>query len=491
MTAQKSLLHAIKWSFAGTWGEKLFVVVFTMLLAALLGPQDFGIVSIAWIYINFLQMFLEQGLFAALIQRKELQPEHLDAVFWMNLALAVLLTTISILLSRWWAAVNHAPQVASALSALSFCIPIEALSMVQRALLYKNMDFKGLTIRSNVSVLASGIVGIGMAYGGMGYWSLVGQQLTRDLVSLLLLWKLSPWRPRLAFSWPHLRDLLGFSISNFVGLLGAFADMQAGAILLGLIFGPMAVGLYRLADRVMNVVVAASASAIQAVSLPVFSRFQHQPEELRKSVLQCIRLTATIALPALCAIGATSDALMATLGPKWIPAAMVLRVLCVVGAIAVFTYFTGPLLQALFKPTHLAVLEWARTAVGVGILAGAGLLVRHAGVNVQIMAIAWARLVTVAGLVAPVFIYILLRLSKLSLRSLAGAVAPSAASSAAIFCAIAFVHSLRPISGSRPIVALCVELGAGIIAGAPVLLLLDPELRRAIEHRINLDRVFS
>src|ERR1700743_2867368 len=101
MAAQKSFQNAIKWSFAGIWAERLLMAIFTVVLAALLGPQDFGLVGIAWVFVTFIQMFLDQGLTAALVQKKDLQQEHLDAVFWMNLALGLILVCISVWLSAW------------------------------------------------------------------------------------------------------------------------------------------------------------------------------------------------------------------------------------------------------------------------------------------------------------------------------------------------------------------------------------------------------
>src|ERR1700688_2128113 len=166
MAKEKSFLNAVKWSYAASLGERAFGAIFAVILAALLGPRDFGIISIAVIYISFLQMFLDQGFVAALIQKKKLEPQHLNSVFWMDLALSFFLVALSILLSRWWAAINHAPQVATIISVLSLCIPIEGMAIVQKTILSREMDFKSLSIRSNASVLVSGVIGIGMAFGG-------------------------------------------------------------------------------------------------------------------------------------------------------------------------------------------------------------------------------------------------------------------------------------------------------------------------------------
>jgi PST family polysaccharide transporter len=475
---QKSFLNAVKWAYTANWGERAFSALFTFILAAILGPHEFGVLSIAVIYISFLQMFQDQGFVSALIQKTGLEPEHSDAVFWFDLAQSIVLVVVSLFLGRWWGTLNHAPEVAPVIFVLSFCIPIEALATVQRALLSRGMDFKSLSIRSNVSVLVSGIVGIGMAFAGFGVWALVGQQLVRDFVALILLWRLSSWRPRLAFSWNHLKELMGFSISIFIAQLANFADGQIGSILLGVLFGPVAVGLYRLADKFMNAVVVMATSSIQAVSLPEFSRQQNNPIELRKSALSCIRLSSAVTLPALAGLGAVSGPLMATLGPQWLPASNVLKVLCVVGMFLMFAYFTGPLMQALSRPHQLAMLEWARTAVGILFLVAAGLIVRGNSLNWQVMGVALARLFSVSLIVAPVFLYLLMRFCGISFRDLATSVAPSLGSSVAVVGAVYIYHRyLSWLAFGRQQILLVEEILIGGLIGVVVLLRFDSELR--------------
>jgi O-antigen/teichoic acid export membrane protein len=480
MATQKSFLHAVKWAYIGNWGERMFSALFTFVLAAVLGPRDFGTVSIALIYIAFLQMFLDQGLVAALIQRKNLDREHCDAVFWMDMALSVVLAGLSVVLSHWWGRVNHAPDLGPIISILSLCIPIEAFAVVQKALLSRDMDFRAMSIRSNVSVVASGVVGIILAFAGFGVWSLVVQQILRDFTALVLLWRLSSWRPRFEFSWKHLKDLMHFSISNFVGQFAIFADQQAGSILLGIFFGPVAVGLYRIAERLVNSVVAMATSSIQAVSLPEFSRHQDNPVELRKSAISCVRLSSAMTIPALAGLAAVSGPIMAVLGSKWLPASNVLKILAVLGMSAVFAYFTGPLLQALSRPHHLAVLEWARSGVGVVFLAVAGYFVRGGTLTQQIVGLSLARFVPGVFIVMPVFLYLLMHLCGISFRDLAAAVAPSAIASVGLVAAILLFSLNGWAAYARPITVLVAEIAVGGTVGLALLILLDKQLRSVI-----------
>ena len=342
------------------------------------------------------------------------------------------------------------------------------------------MDFKDLAIRSNVAVLTGGTVGITMALGGFGIWALVGQQLVKDSTALVAIWGLSRWRPTFAFSWRHLVDLANFSIWTFVAQLASFADTHAAPALLGLFLGPVAVGLYRLADRLAGTVVSLATSSIQLVSLSEFCRHQENPEQLRRSALTCIRVSSAVTFPTLAGLAAVSKPLMLALGPNWIPATGVLQVLSVMAAGAVLIYFTGPMLQALSQTRRSAVLEWCRTILGITTVVAVAFAVRHSSLTHQLMGIASARAGTVTLLVAPTFMYVLMRLCGFSLGDLAKAVAPSLVASASVVGTVSLLQVSGVLGGARPWVSLVVQIVSGALIGAFSVLLLDQSLRDEI-----------
>jgi PST family polysaccharide transporter len=480
MALGSPFLSAVKWSYVANWGERSFGALFTFVLAALLGPRDFGIVAIGMAYVLFFQMFLDQGFLAALIQKSDLEPEHLDSVFWMDLLLSVILMGLSLWLSEWWALRTHSPGSGRVFGVLSICIPIEGLAAVQGAVLKKQMDFRTIAIRTNVAALAGGGVGLGMAFRGFGIWSLVGQQVTRDLIALWLLWKLSDWRPRVRFSWSHLKSLTGFSVANFTAQLGSFAEAQSSSLLLGIFFGPAAVGLYRIAERLTNSIVSMATASIQAVSLPQFSRLQKHPEELARSVLLCVRWSAALVLPILGIMAVSSDRLMAVVGSKWIPAEDALRLLCVLGMCSVFAHFTGPLLQAASKTRLLAALEWGRTGASVCLVTAAGILVQDNTIKSQVTAIALTRTILGACIATPLFLAILIRTARLRWQELASAVAPSILSAVSAAVGVELFRLIAFTDHPGSLLFLIADFGAGAAAGCAALVVMDPGLRRSV-----------
>ena len=206
------------------------------------------------------------GLATALVQRADTEPEHWDSAFWLNVVWCLLLTGVGIATSGLWANLNGEPELKPVVQVLSLLVIAEGLHMVQEAVLQRELRFKRLAIRSNVAAVLGGVTGLVLALNGAGVWALVAQQLVIEFSSVVLIWALSDWRPRLRFSMRHARELLPFSSGVFLSNLGGFLGQRADALLMGIFFGPVAVGIYRLADRFVEVLLEATLRPIGLVS---------------------------------------------------------------------------------------------------------------------------------------------------------------------------------------------------------------------------------
>jgi O-antigen/teichoic acid export membrane protein len=467
---------AVKWAYIMNGGQTGLTALFTFVLAAVLGPRDFGTVAMALVYLSLIQVFLEQGLVATLIQRKDLRDDHLDSVFWMGLGLSLFLMGLSISLSHWWAGINHLPQLALVISVLSFLLPIEALDMVQRAILQREMDFKSLSVRTNVGVVAGGILGLVLAFRGFGVWALVWQKIVQETVALILLWQLSHWRPRFRFELKSVKELWGISLANLVARLGVFSSIQSDALFMGIFFGPMAVGLYRLADRLVNMVLNSATGSIQSVSLPEFSRFQHDPAKLRQSMLTFLRLSAIVTVPAMVGLAAVSGPVTRILGNNWYQSATALKILSAFGVIMAFQYLIGPLLQAISKPHYAAAMTWGHGAISLAALAAAALFLKHATVDRQVLGIALTRVAVAVVFFVPIVFYFLFHTCRISIRQFVATVMPSFL---AAFAAAGTVFGINATGwlGTSSVLVLAVDVISGAIAAGALLLTLDAQLR--------------
>jgi O-antigen/teichoic acid export membrane protein len=478
--SQPTFRGAVLWSYLMNGGEKAIFALVTFVLASLLGPSDFGTVSMAMVYILFIQMFLEQGLSLALIQRKELDAEHLDSVFWMVMVAGLALVGVSIGLSGWWARANHLLTLAPVIRWLSLSIVVESLTVVQRAVLHREMNFKSLSLRSNAAAAVAAVVSLGMALSGFGVWALVGQKLGEDIAALGLLWKVSPWRPRLRLSLPHLKQLFGFSIASLFTKIGVFVNNYSTGLLIGLFFGPVTVGMYRLSERVVNMLLDTTTTPLQLAAFPQFSRLQDNQTQLRQSALQCLRLGATLTIPSLAGLALVSGPLMAVMGPRWGPATHALQILCGLGIVLTFTRFAETLLPALSRPQYLAVIKWAQCGLTVVLLLAMSLVVKRSPVDKQVVGIALTQFVVGALVFGPILLYLLIRLSGISFSALTAIVGPPLAAAAAAAAAVLGISQSGMLQGARPASVLAADVVAGTLAGIAALLVADRHLKSDI-----------
>lgn len=477
MTERSTFRGAVLWSYFMNGGEKAIFALVTFILASILGPRDFGTVSMAMVYILFIQMFLEQGLSLALIQRKNLDSEHLDSVFWMVLVAGLTLVGVSIVLSGWWAGLNRVPELRPLIRWLSASIVVESLSVVQRAVLMREMNFKSLSLRSNAAAAFGAVLSLGMAFGGLGIWALVGQKLGEDAAALLLLWKISPWRPRFRFSLLHMKQLLGFSVATLFTKIGVFFNGYSTGLLMGLFFGPVAVGIYRLAERVTTTLLDVTTTPLQLAAFSQFSRLQDSKAELRQSVLQCLKLSATLTIPSFTGLALVSGPLMRVLGSQWDMATHVLQILCVLGVVLTFTRFAETLLPALSRVRSIAVIKWTECVLMVGILLFLSVTLKTQPIDKQLIGIALSRLALGALVFGPILLYLLMSYSGISLSSLFAAVIPSLLASGAAAVAVIGVLVSGFVQGARPVTVLAAEVIPGGLAGIATLYLCDRQLR--------------
>lgn len=351
MSLRQKALKGVVWTAIQNWGRQVIALAVFFLLARLLDPKTFGLVALASLFLNFMQVFTDQGFGQAIIQRKELDKEHLDTAFWTNIALSLLLITFSIAGAEWIAALFKEPALIPIIRWLSLSFLLSGLNSVQSALLSREFKFKVLAVRSLVAVLVGGVVGISMALMGFGVWSLVGQQLANGVADVIVLWSTSKWRPGWGFSRYHFRELFSFGI-NIVGIKFLnFFNRRSDDFLIGYFLGPVALGYYTVAYRVLQIMTQLMTNTIDQVALPTFSNMQKEPERLRRAFYKVTQVASFIAFPAFLGMAALAPELVRTFfGDKWMTSVPVMQVLAFIGILHSVDFFNATVIMAMGKP---------------------------------------------------------------------------------------------------------------------------------------------
>jgi teichuronic acid exporter len=477
---RRRLGNALAWSFVLTGGRQLINTVVLLVLAGLLGPTAFGVIAMASVFILLVQTVLTQGFVAAIIQREDLEEEHLDSMFWVALGLSVAMALPCIALSGVWADINRTPELQPVLIALSALIPIQGLVTVQEAILRREMRFRALAVRTNGSLLVGGAVGIALAFAGAGTAALVAQQLVQAVVALVMLWAIADWRPHLRFSWVHAKPMLGFAGTNSVATVGIVLSNRADALVIGLFFGPAAVGLYRFGSRFVDMGVDVLVRSLQAVSLPELSRLQRDKEAFASRLQQLLQASSLLCVPTMAVIAACAMPFIDLMGSEWSAAATPMVILCLAGAVRSVVLFTGPMLQALGRPRALVVLVWVATVLSLSSFVIAGVLLEDESESVQVIGMAVASVVYFAVFMLPINIWVLARAGGLPARTQLATITPVFIAST--IAAMVGLLLDTVLDSLNPVVRLLLVGSVTAVTVIGLVLVLEPAARDHLSH---------
>lgn len=326
----------------------LRLVVF-FVLARLIVPEAFGTIALALVFITVLQHFASGGLSQAIIQHPRITKSHLDSVLVMSLVSGLVLSgalaALAIPIAGWL----DQPPVGPVLIGLATMPLLVGISMVPEGWLSRQMDFRLLSIRHLTAAGFSVVVAVVLAVAGAGVWALVAQTVVESVVSCVFLWAatLRTYRPGLSVSRRAMREMIGYG-SKVVGFdLTTVASNRADDFLVGAFLGPVALGLYSVAYRLLTVLQETLQGVASAVAFPLYSRLQDDDERLTKGFLRSSRLSFAVGAPIfLFAAIAAPQIVPVLLGARWMAAAPVMSVLSAAGIAQMVIEMNNTLLQA-------------------------------------------------------------------------------------------------------------------------------------------------
>lgn len=207
---KNKVISGLFWKFAERIGAQGVNLIVSIVLARILAPEDYGLVALTTIFITISNVFIENGLGTALIQKKDADDIDFSSVFFCNIFISIILYIIMFFVSPIIAKFYNNMQLIIILRVLSITILISGVKSVQNAYVSRNMIFKKIFISTSAGTIISAVIGIWMAYNGYGVWALVIQQLMNSIASTIMLWITVKWRPIAKISFTRLKKLYSY-----------------------------------------------------------------------------------------------------------------------------------------------------------------------------------------------------------------------------------------------------------------------------------------
>ena len=270
------------------------------------------------IFIAVAQSLIDSGFSQALIRKQDRTDVDNNTVFYFNIVVSALLYLILYVSAPFVADFYDTPQLCTVMRVVCLGIVFNSFAVVQRALLTIRIDFKTQAKAALTAAAISGIVGIVMAWHGLGVWSLVVQQLLNLGVNTGLLWLLSKWRPRLVYSWLSFHELFAFGSKLLASGLLDTVYRNIYPIVIGKLFSASSLGHYTRAHQFSEFPSSNVTGIIQRVTYPVLCEIQNDDVRLANIYRKFLKLSAFVIFPLMAGLAAVAEPFVnIMLGSQW------------------------------------------------------------------------------------------------------------------------------------------------------------------------------
>jgi O-antigen/teichoic acid export membrane protein len=329
---KQKTLHGLLWSFIDSFAAQGIQFLVGIILARILSPKEFGLIGMITIFIAISQSFVDSGFGSALIRKKDCTAEDYSTVFIFNLFVSFLFFLLLVFFAGYISDFFVEPQLKLLVQVLGIGVVLNALGLVQRTILTKNIDFKAQAKISVISSVGSGVLAIVMALNGFGVWSLVALTLSRLSLNSVFLWFWSNWKFSLKFSLHSFKELFGFGSKLLLSGLLDTTYRNVYYLVIGKYFSAAILGQYTRAEQFNSLPSQNLLGIIGRVSYPVLAGLQDDKIALKVGYSRIIRSTMFLTfLLMLCLSAMAVPLVIVLIGNQWLPAAEYLQLLCFVG----------------------------------------------------------------------------------------------------------------------------------------------------------------
>ncbi len=359
----KATLRGTFWTYASFYSGKLMVFLSTVILARLLVKEEFGVAGYATVVISFLEVLSDLGIGPALIYHRD-NPQARVTAFWLNIGIGILLFLVTFFGAPLAGTFFQDGRAVPVTRALALVFPISALGSIHDTLLRKELSFGRKFIPDFVKAISKGLASILLALLGFGAWSLIIGQIVGRALSVVVLWRIMPWRPSFQFVKTLVRPLLAYGLNIVsVDALGITLN-NADYLLVGRFLGAAALGVYTVAFRFPDLLVMQFCDVISKVIFPVYARMREDPQALQRGFLITTRYVSLVTVPMGLGMALVARPLvLAFFTEKWVEAIPVMQAISIYSVMLSLAYNAGDVYKAQGRPIVLTQISILRAII--------------------------------------------------------------------------------------------------------------------------------
>ncbi len=367
--ATHSSRSGVAWSAIERFSIQGSQFVVSLIVARMLLPEDYGLIAMMSIFIALSTSLIDSGLAQAIIQRRERTERDLTTALIFNVVISVAIYAIIYMCAPLIARFYGVAELTSVARLYSIVLIVNSLTVVQQALIAIDLDFRRQAVATLSGVVVGGALAIWMAWQGFGVWALVAQQITAGVVTALMLWVMSPWRPRGEFSFEALRGLSRFGSRIMLSGVLHLLYTNLYTVIIGRYFAPAAVGLYNRATTISALPSSNISTIVDRALYPVLCRDQGDREAAAQTLLQHLRMVCFVVFPVMVGISLMAAPLVEVLlGERWLAVVPLLQGVAVANMWDPVMKFMGSAIRSQGRSGDFLRAEVLKKVCGVAIL---------------------------------------------------------------------------------------------------------------------------
>ena len=331
---KRKVLSGLVWTYLERISAQLVSVAVTIVLARILSPTEYGMISIVTIFTELANVIVVNGFGTALIQKKDPTSKDYSTIFFANMVITWLLYLILFIAAPLIAAIYGIEQLAPVLRVLGLQMPIAGISSIQQAYISKRMEFRKFFFSTIIGTVISAIVGIILACNGLGVWALVAQLLTNRVIDTTILSFTSGWKLTKEFSKTELKELVSYSwkISASSFLITLWDNIRG--LVVGKKYTTEDLAYYDKGRQFPNLIASNINTSISKVLFPALSSERNDACKVLIMTRRAIKEGAYLLTPLLFGLAACGESFVIVfLTEKWLPVIPYLQIMCLVYAL--------------------------------------------------------------------------------------------------------------------------------------------------------------
>ena len=328
--SRQKVFSNLIWRFLERSGAQLVGFIVSIVLARILVPEDYGTVALVTVFTSVLNVFVDSGLGAALVQKKNADDVDFSTVFYINLLFCIVLYALVFFAAPLIARFYGRQELVSVIRVLGITVLISGVKNIQNSYVAKSFQFRKFFFATLLGTVTAAALGIRMAYLGFGVWALVAQQLANLSIDTVVLWVTVRWRPVLAFSFTRLRGLFSYGWKLLASALLDTLYNDLRQLIIGKKYTYEDLAFYNRGGIFPRVIVENIDTSINNVILPAMAGEQDDVLRVKQMTRRAIKTSTYCIAPLVMGLAACAPSIVhILLTDKWLPCVPFMRIFCV------------------------------------------------------------------------------------------------------------------------------------------------------------------